>query len=216
MRLRKILAALAMAAHVAGLGVAPAARAGSNLWTDFFPHPTRWRGYPVSCATGVRRSGVQRCSHLAPPLLVRKGGLLYRTTVRVVRLGQGRGYGLRLEVVVSVIDGQQHALHGILILSGAAHAMTLRAGGWGFGGGVSLPRKLPLIRPGQRRVSRTDYPSALRGSGVLPDYRLQLTVAVSGVVYYAPYRRRTPAVAVVVLRVPLKGPPTIRYKPPTP
>ena len=144
--------------------------------------------------------------------MVRKEGLQYRTAARVVRLAKGYGLKVQVAVTVTVCDGRSHGLYGVLTLSGIMRPMTRSAPGWGFGGGVLVSTRVPQIRPGQRRVSRTDYPYALRGTGVMPDYRFLLTVLMSGVTHYAPRRHRTPAVAVVILTVPLRGPPRIRYK----
>lgn len=202
---KKIVTAVAFAGFATAL--TPGALAGINVWTDLFPHASRWVGYRVTCPVGARR-----CKHQAPPLVVRKEGLQYRTTAQVVKLA--KGYGLKVQVAVTVCDGQRHGLHGVLSVSGVMRPMTRSTFGWGFGGGVLLPMRMPQIAPGQRRVSRTDYPYALRGTGVMPDYRFSLTVSVSGVTHYAPRRHRTPAVAVVILTVPLTGPPRIRYKQP--
>lgn len=207
MLLRKILVALAFG--VSATAFTPGATAGGNIWTDLFPHPTRWDGYRVTCPVGSRR-----CKHVAPPLFYRKEGLLYRTSARVVRLG--KGYGLQVKVAVTVVDGRRHGLYGVLVFQGSmSRIINTHLGSWGFGGGVLLPNTMPQIRPGQRRLSRADYPFALRGSGVLPDHRFKLRVSVSGVTHYAPRRSRTAFVAVVVLEVPLRGPPRIRFKRPT-
>ncbi len=84
-------------------GLTSDARAGSNIWTDGFPHPTRWKSYKVTCQAGARR-----CSHLAPPMIHSEGGLRYRTTARVVPLPFA--YGLEVQVAVTVMDNKRHGI----------------------------------------------------------------------------------------------------------
>ncbi len=201
------LALAVLTAAVLPLVMVGLAGAGTNVWTDEFPHPTRWKGYKVTC-------GARGCSHLNPVLTVDKDGLRYRTATRVIRAHGG--YGLDLQVRVSVIDGQRHGVLQSLTLSGHMQSLTKGAGGWGFGGGSGLTSHVPQLRPGQHRLLKTVYPGPVYKKSVRRGERFTLTVSMTQVVHYNPHRSSSPSVAVLVLTVPFRGKPTLVFKRPKP
>jgi hypothetical protein len=208
LRLPWVLASAVLLAAVLPLLVVGLAGAGTNVWTHQFPHPTRWKGYKVTCAA-------KRCSHLSPTLLYRKNGMLYRTAFQVIR--RGSGYGLAAQVQISVADGQPHGLLASIGLSGSVVSLGMGSGlGWGFGGGLGYSSHLPKIRPGQIRLSKAAYPSSKGQSPIRRGHRFKLTVNVSQVMHYNPRRSESPKVAIAILTVPYRGKPTVVFERPKP
>jgi hypothetical protein len=191
------------------VGRPPGAEAGTNVWTDSFPHPTRWKSYKVTC-----KAQSDKCTHMAPPQVYHDGGLRYRTTTRVVRI---RGaYEVQVEVEVSVTDGKRHGLIRKLSLGGTSSPFRTGSFGHGFTSiGMYMPT-MPQISPGQRRLLRVSYPNKKTGHGAFSHYRLTLRVFVTGVTHYNPRHDLNPLVAKVVFVVPLRGSPRIHYAKPTP